>query len=257
MPTLLLRAASAAACSAVNGGASTISTPVMSLTKRAKLLDVLHGLGDRLVHLPVAGDERVRIRPDRRPKPEREGVRRPCATAGPTRQSSASGNTATPGSVRPPRNSSEAPPPVEMCVMRSATPAFVTAAIESPPPTIVVPLHAGHRFGHRHRPFRERVDLEHAHRPVPDHRLRVAKRARVLADRVRPDVQPHALADRRVVHRQRLRSARPPRASRRRRDRTAAAAAAARCDARAMMSLAPRRACRPRRATCRPACRAP
>src|SRR6267143_335305 len=51
-------------------------------------------------------------------------------------------NAATPGSVRPPRNSSDAPPPVEMCVIRSAIPAFFTAAIESPPPTIVVPLTA-------------------------------------------------------------------------------------------------------------------
>src|SRR5207344_758642 len=45
----------------------------------------------------------------------------------------------TPGSVRPARNSSDAPPPVEMCVILSATPAFVTAATESPPPMIVVP----------------------------------------------------------------------------------------------------------------------
>src|SRR5205823_13020123 len=65
-----------------------------------------------LVHLPVAGDEW---------------------------NSHMSASAATPGSVRPPRNSREAPPPVEMCVMRSATPAFLTAAIESPPPMIVVP----------------------------------------------------------------------------------------------------------------------
>src|SRR3977135_2340604 len=45
-----------------------------------------------------------------------------------------------PGSVRPPRNSRDAPPPVEMCVTRSAIPAFLMAAIESPPPMIVVPL---------------------------------------------------------------------------------------------------------------------
>src|SRR6184192_4053549 len=47
-------------------------------------------------------------------------------------------NAATPGSSSPARNSSVAPPPVEICVMRSATPAFVTAATESPPPTITV-----------------------------------------------------------------------------------------------------------------------
>src|SRR5713226_952052 len=47
-------------------------------------------------------------------------------------------SAATPGSSFPARNSSVAPPPVEMCVMRPATPAWVTAATESPPPTITV-----------------------------------------------------------------------------------------------------------------------
>src|SRR6266478_4690631 len=42
----------------------------------------------------------------------------------------------TPGSLRPPRNSREAPPPVEMCEILSATPDWWTAATESPPPTI-------------------------------------------------------------------------------------------------------------------------
>src|SRR5580765_7699120 len=49
---------------------------------------------------------------------------------------------ATPGRTRPPRNSSEAPPPVEIWVIRSAMPAFFTAAIESPPPMMVVPFTA-------------------------------------------------------------------------------------------------------------------
>ena len=44
--------------------------------------------------------------------------------------------------MRPPRNSSEAPPPVDMCVIRSATPALATAATESPPPTMLAPLTA-------------------------------------------------------------------------------------------------------------------
>ena len=44
----------------------------------------------------------------------------------------------TPGSSRPSRNSSEAPPPVEMWVIRSARPCWVTAATESPPPTTTV-----------------------------------------------------------------------------------------------------------------------
>src|SRR5262249_13486811 len=94
------------------------------------VVDVLHsapqlfGEHDRLLngleHLPVAGNEgdshRARFHTSVR--------------------------AATPGSVRPARNSSDAPPPVEICVILSATPAFRTAAIESPPPMIVVPLTA-------------------------------------------------------------------------------------------------------------------
>ena len=52
-------------------------------------------------------------------------------------------SAATPGSAIPSRNSKEAPPPVEMWVIRSASPAWVTAATESPPPTMeVAPLSA-------------------------------------------------------------------------------------------------------------------
>ena len=46
--------------------------------------------------------------------------------------------TAMPGSSRPSRNSSEAPPPVLMWVIRSARPCCWTAATESPPPTTTV-----------------------------------------------------------------------------------------------------------------------
>src|SRR5436853_7268795 len=45
-------------------------------------------------------------------------------------------SAATPGNTSPARNSSDAPPPVETCVIRSATPASVIAATESPPTTI-------------------------------------------------------------------------------------------------------------------------
>ena len=51
---------------------------------------------------------------------------------------SLSNNASIPGSFFPSRNSSDAPPPVEMCVILSANPAFSTAAAESPPPIIVV-----------------------------------------------------------------------------------------------------------------------
>src|SRR5262249_19379704 len=89
-----------------------------------QLLDEDDRLVNGLEHLPVAGDERD------------SHVTLGRIPAYPALSVSA----ATPGSVRPPRNSSDAPPPVEMCVMRSARPAFFSAAIESPPPTIVVPL---------------------------------------------------------------------------------------------------------------------
>jgi hypothetical protein len=45
---------------------------------------------------------------------------------------------AMPGSSRPSSSSKNAPPPVEMCVIRSATPAWFTAATVSPPPTMEV-----------------------------------------------------------------------------------------------------------------------
>src|ERR1700732_2628534 len=47
-------------------------------------------------------------------------------------------SASTPGSFFPSRNSSDAPPPVEMWVILSATPAACTAATESPPPTIEI-----------------------------------------------------------------------------------------------------------------------
>src|SRR5579872_1123264 len=47
----------------------------------------------------------------------------------------ASLSAATPGSSIPDKNSSEAPPPVEICEILSATPADLMAFSESPPPT--------------------------------------------------------------------------------------------------------------------------
>src|SRR5204862_2178503 len=47
-------------------------------------------------------------------------------------------NAATPGNSLPSSNSREAPPPVEMNVILSASPACFTAVTESPPPIIVV-----------------------------------------------------------------------------------------------------------------------
>ena len=45
---------------------------------------------------------------------------------------------ATPGNSFPSKNSREAPPPVEICVILSPYPKIFTAAAESPPPMIVV-----------------------------------------------------------------------------------------------------------------------
>src|ERR1043165_6218050 len=88
----------------------------------------VNGLANGLVHLPVSGDygfaHRLLGSDEGRP---------PKA---PTNYLSV--NAATPGNSSPARNSRVAPPPVEMCVMRSATPARVTAETESPPPTITV-----------------------------------------------------------------------------------------------------------------------
>src|SRR5437763_17076921 len=56
------------------------------------------------------------------------------ASAGPPMPSFV--RTSTPGNFWPDRNSREAPPPVEMCVIFDSTPDWATAAAESPPPTM-------------------------------------------------------------------------------------------------------------------------
>src|SRR5687768_11308260 len=156
---LLFRAASAAACSAGNGGATTISTSVMSLTRKrnsltyftasATVLYIFQLPAMKGVLMAVIQNAKCKVQTLTVSK-ERGEHRRifhpvvsrqvPFAFCILNVAFQASGKAATPGSVCPPRNSSEAPPPVEMCVMRSVTPAFATAAMESPPPTMVVPL---------------------------------------------------------------------------------------------------------------------
>src|SRR5207244_5583095 len=79
------------------------------------------GLARALEHLPVTGDEHVAY-----------GLYVP--TAG--------GIAATPGSGFPSSSSSDAPPPVEIHEICSATPASWTARTESPPPTTVKPSHS-------------------------------------------------------------------------------------------------------------------
>ena len=83
-----------------------------------------------------------------------------------------------PGSSRPSRNSSEAPPPVEMWVIRSARPCSSIAATESPPPTTTVaPARRDRPGSARSRACRRRSrDLEHAQRAVPEDGLGVGER---------------------------------------------------------------------------------
>src|ERR1700686_1378155 len=81
-------------------------------------------VGNGLIHFPIAGDH---------PTPHRILILLLHLDA-----FYFSVSASTPGSFRPPRNSSEAPPPVEMCEILSATPDWWTAATESPPPTMEV-----------------------------------------------------------------------------------------------------------------------
>ena len=99
----------------------------------------------RLVHLPVGGDQR------------------PCGRSGIL--SSAS----TPGSSRPSISSSDAPPPVESQSTRSARPKRASAAAESPPPTTVVARRRRDGLGDGAGAGGERLQLERAHRAVPEH----------------------------------------------------------------------------------------
>ena len=100
-------------------------------------------------------------------------------------------SAATPGSSMPARNSSEAPPPVEMWLILSATPADLMAFSESPPPTTLIAPGSGHGFRQRHRAAIERRHLEHAHRPVPDDRFRARDHVRILGDGLGSDVETH------------------------------------------------------------------
>ena len=106
-------------------------------------------------------------------------------------------SAATPGSSIPSRNSSEAPPPVEMWVILSARPGLgdrrhrVAAADDGGRPA------AGDGAGHGEGPLAERRQLEHAHGPVPDHRLgprmTVAKASRAFGPMSSP-IQPAGMA---------------------------------------------------------------
>ena len=120
-PTRLPSSAAATAWSAVNGGATTISASRTVSMRARKAAAYAVASATVLCIFQLAAMKGVLM----------------AHSAGGC-PGSASGRALTPGSVRPARNSSDAPPPVEMCVMRSRTPALPTAATESPPPTTVV-----------------------------------------------------------------------------------------------------------------------
>ena len=82
-----------------------------------------------------------------------------------------------PGSSLPSTNSSEAPPPVESQSTLSARPNSAIAAAESPPPTTVWPGAAATASRDRAGAGGERLQLEGAHRPVPEDRLRPPRSA--------------------------------------------------------------------------------
>ena len=51
----------------------------------------------------------------------------------------------------------------------------------------------GYRFGYGFRAFAEGIHFEYAHRPVPDHKLRVFYRLRILLAGLGPDIQRHII----------------------------------------------------------------
>src|SRR5215831_752456 len=93
------------------------------------------GFRDGAVHLPVADDERCSHRTPwlRASAGGAPAPRPPAARTAYVASVSAS----TPGSLRPSRNSRNAPPAVEIYPILSVTPAWVTAATVSPPPITV------------------------------------------------------------------------------------------------------------------------
>ena len=123
-----------------------------------------------MVHLPVAGDHRLAGR--------RRAISRQCSLLG-------LGVPRRPGRSPCSMNSSDAPPPVLTWSTRSARPNSRIAAALSPPPTTVKRARRRDRVGDGARAGRERRELEHAHRAVPEHGRRVGRRRRRRSRRSR------------------------------------------------------------------------
>ena len=166
-----------AAASETYGGQTATRTPSRSASCLGQRRAEGRGLGRPLVLLPVAGDEG-------------HGPHRGILPAPEDAVGQAAGIAITPGSSRPSRSSSEAPPPVETQPIRSASPSSSIARTESPPPTTVNPGQAATASADRLRPVGEAGPLEDPHRPVPEHRARLADPLGEDRARLRSDVQP-------------------------------------------------------------------
>src|SRR5205807_10566002 len=113
-----------------------------------QIFDELRGLSLQHVHLPVSSDDffshnNIMVIPGRsRGIPPRNRKSNSLGDPSTLPRNDVvyclSVSSATPGNSFPSNNSSVAPPPVEMNVILSATPACLTAVTESPPPIIVI-----------------------------------------------------------------------------------------------------------------------
>ncbi len=175
----------------------------------AELFDEHDRLVDGLVHLPVGGDERdahvILICCSRLAAQRLAASIFNLHSAFSIRHCSTYLIATTPGSCCPPRNSSDAPPPVEMWVMRSVTPALATAAIESPPPMTVVPLTAATAFATSSVPF---ANASISNTPIGPFQITVFAPGDDVAVNLHglwPDVEAHPLADGGIADVERLR----------------------------------------------------
>ena len=187
---------SASACTAsaseTYGGQTTTSTRRRDRPSRSARQNSPR-LGRPLEHLPVAGDQ----------------------------HGQASGIAATPGSSLPSSSSSEAPPPVEIHEIRSATPASCDGAHRVAAADDREAVAVGDRPRDREGALGEARPLEDAHRAVPEdglaRRRSAARSPRAVCGPMSSPSQPSGS----VVERRRPGSRRPRRTRRQRRRRSA------------------------------------
>ena len=123
-------------------------------------------------------------------------------------------SASTPGIGRPSIISSVAPPPVERWVTPSSRPNLTSAAAESPPPTTVVAALSATASATARVPAANGVELERAHRAVPEDGAAAGDPPRRRRRRLRPDVEAHpAVGDLDPVELRRSASAVNPSAS--------------------------------------------